>query len=154
MPRAVAISLLGWPSAISRAASFSRGEKEASSFCAAARRCASSSASALRRMAADRRVDHALRGGGNAADPREIFLAESACLHLPLNVRLRVGQLGEDVRIDRERADVAQDDGVLVVGTGHVLHGDVAGGAGLVLDKHVLAKRLGHFGRHGAGHDF
>ena len=55
--------------------------------------------------AVNRRVDHALRGGGNAADPREIFLAESVYLHLPLNVRLRVGQLGEEHDARRLRVE-------------------------------------------------
>ena len=60
--------------------------------------------------AVNRRVDHAFRGGGNAADPRKIFLAESVCLHLPLNVRLRVGQLGE--KHDARRLRVEPVNGV------------------------------------------
>jgi hypothetical protein len=64
-----------------------------------------------------------------------------------------VGQLVEDVRVDRQRADVAEDDGVLVVRPRHLGHGDVARAARLVVDEDALAQELGHLGGGGPGHD-
>jgi hypothetical protein len=64
-----------------------------------------------------------------------------------------VGQLVEDVRVHGQRADVAEHQRVLVVGAGHLGHGDVAGAAGLVLDVDGLAQRLGQLGRDGARDD-
>ena len=51
-----------------------------------------------------------------------------------------VRQPVEDVRVDRERADVAEDQRVLVFSARHLPHGDVAGRAGLVVDIHALAE--------------
>ncbi len=87
-------------------------------------------------------VDHVKAGHlGQQADGLEVL------------VRV-VGQLVEDVGIDGQGADVAQDDGALVIGARHFLHGDVAGRAGLVVHEDVLAQGLGQLGGRGARHDF
>jgi hypothetical protein len=65
-----------------------------------------------------------------------------------------VGQLVEDVRVHSQRADVAQDERVVVGGVGHFLHGNVAGCARLVLDEHALTDGFAHFARDGTRHDF
>ena len=65
-----------------------------------------------------------------------------------------VRQLVEDVRIDRQRADVPEDDGVLIVAARDFRHRDVACGAGLVVDEDTLAERVGKFRGGGARDDF
>jgi hypothetical protein len=64
-----------------------------------------------------------------------------------------VGQLFEDERVDRERADVAEHDRVLVVGTRDLGHRDVAGAARLVVDEDALAEQLAELGGGRAGDD-
>ena len=63
-------------------------------------------------------------------------------------------QLGEHEGVDRQRADVADDQRVAVrLRLGHRLHGDIAGAPGAVVDDDFLAQTLGHFAGEGARHD-
>ena len=64
-----------------------------------------------------------------------------------------VGQLVEDEGVDRHRADVAEDDRVLVVGAGDLAHCHIAGAAGPVVDEDRLAEDLLHLRGGGAGDD-
>ena len=64
-----------------------------------------------------------------------------------------VGELVEDERVDRERADVAEDQRVLVGRRGDLGHRDVAGAARLVVDVDALAEQLAELDRGRAGDD-
>ena len=58
-------------------------------------------------------------------------------LEVPVGV---IGQAVEDVGVDCQRADVAQDEGVLVFRPRHFLHGHIARATGLVLHVHRLSQ--------------
>jgi hypothetical protein len=56
-----------------------------------------------------------------------------------------VRELGVVVRVDRHRADVAEQETVAVgAGPDRDFHADVAGGAGPVVHHHLLLEELGH----------
>ena len=65
-----------------------------------------------------------------------------------------VAELGENKGVDRQRANVPEDQGVVIGAIGHLLHGNVASGARFVFNKHVLPHGLDHFTGHRPRHNF
>jgi hypothetical protein len=66
-----------------------------------------------------------------------------------------VGLVFQHVRIDRQRADMTEDDGVAIGhGSGDFLHGGDASATGFVFNVDRLAELLAQFCGHGAGDDF